>query len=133
MIKDNPKLVVRSVSTTLPWPSIIRLKTYIHVSRNSINLTRKNVLRRDNHKCAYCGRGDLPFTVDHILPKARGGKETWENLVAACIVCNNKKGDKTPEEANMSLRIKPHKPNHIMFILNSVSRIDESWKPYLFQ
>lgn len=133
IIKENPKLSVRSVTTVLPWPSVIRLKTYVRIPHSNINLTRKNILRRDNHKCAYCGRGDLAFTVDHIIPKAHGGKDTWENLVTACLPCNNRKGDRTPDEANMILKIKPHKPNHIMFILNSISRIDDNWKPYLFQ
>ena len=71
--------------------------------------------------------------MDHVVPKARGGKDTWENLVTACLPCNNKKGSKTLEEANMILKIKPYKPNYIMFILNSVSRVDETWRPYLFQ
>ncbi len=68
-----------------------------------------------------------------MLPKASGGKDTWDNLATACLPCNNKKGNRTPEAADMKLRIKPHKPNYIMFILNSVSRIDDNWRPYLFQ
>jgi len=133
LINENPKLVVRTVSHQYPWPSVIRLKSYIRVPYNNINLTRKNILRRDNHKCGYCGRGDLTFTIDHVIPKAKGGKDTWENLVTACLPCNNKKGNFSPEDVNMHLKIKPHKPNYLMFILNSVSRIDEQWRPYLFQ
>lgn len=95
-------------------------------------LTRKNVLRRDSFRCAYCGRGDLPLTVDHIIPKARGGQDTWENLVCACTVCNNKKGDRTLEESGFQLLVKPFVPSHIMFIKNFVSKLDENWKPYLF-
>jgi len=112
---------------------VIRLKSYIKVPYNNINLTRKNILRRDNHRCGYCGRGDLIFTIDHVIPKAKGGKDSWDNLVTACLPCNNKKGDRTPDEANMILRIKPLKPSYIMFILNSVSRIDDNWRSYLFQ
>jgi len=95
-------------------------------------LTRKNILRRDLYKCAYCGRGDLPLTIDHIVPKVKGGIDSWNNLVCACTFCNNKKGDQTPEEANLPLIIKPFKPSHIMFIKNVVGRLDESWKPYLY-
>jgi 5-methylcytosine-specific restriction endonuclease McrA len=95
-------------------------------------LTRKNILRREMYKCAYCGRGHLPLTIDHVIPKARGGIDSWENLVAACTVCNNKKGDRTPAEVNMQLRNKPYKPSHILFIKNSVAKIDENWKPYLY-
>ncbi len=89
-------------------------------------------MKRDGHKCAYCGRGDLPLTIDHVIPKSKGGDECWENLVAACLPCNNKKGDRTPEAANMQLRIRAYTPNHIMFIKNSAGRVDETWKPYLF-
>ena len=73
------------------------------------------------------------MTIDHIIPKARGGEDSWENLVAACLPCNNSKGDRSPKEAGIDLRVKPYSPNHIMFILNALGRIDEEWKPYLFQ
>jgi 5-methylcytosine-specific restriction endonuclease McrA len=95
-------------------------------------LTRRNILRRDLYKCAYCGRGDLRLTIDHIVPKARGGSDSWDNLISACTDCNNKKGDQTPEEANMQMKFKPFKPSHIMFIKNVVGKIDEKWKPYLY-
>ncbi len=132
LIERKSTLTLRTVSKTMPWPSVVRLKKYVKVPYANINLTRKNILRRDKHKCSYCGRGDLPLTIDHIIPKARGGKESWSNLTTACITCNNKKGNRTPEEANMQLKNKPYKPNYIMFILNSVSRVDEVWKKYLF-
>ncbi len=74
----------------------------------------------------------MPLTIDHVIPKARGGVDSWENLVAACIYCNNKKGDKTPSEANMNLLIKPFKPNHILFIKNAVGKLDENWKKFLY-
>ena len=95
-------------------------------------LTRKNILRRDSYKCAYCGRADITLTVDHVFPRARGGDESWENLITACTICNNRKGDRTPEEANMKLLFKPFKPSHILFIKNVVARLDERWKPYLY-
>ncbi|MEW6508356.1 MAG: HNH endonuclease [Bacteroidota bacterium] len=90
------------------------------------------MLKREGHKCAYCGRGDLPLTIDHVIPKSKGGDDSWENLVAACLPCNNRKGDRKPEEANMQLRIRAYTPNYIMFIKNTAGRVDESWKPYLF-
>jgi 5-methylcytosine-specific restriction endonuclease McrA len=67
-----------------------------------------------------------------VVPKARGGSDSWENLVAACTNCNNKKGDRTPDEANLSLLNKPFKPSHIMFIKNVVGKLDDNWKPYLY-
>lgn len=132
LIVDNQKRKIHTVSTIFPWPSVIRLNDFIRVPYKKIILTRRNILKRDNHKCGYCGRADLPLTIDHIIPKSKGGDDSWENLVAACLPCNNKKGDRTPEEARMSLRIKAYTPNHIMFLKNTVSKIDENWKPYLF-
>jgi 5-methylcytosine-specific restriction endonuclease McrA len=96
-----------------------------------IILSRKNILRRDNHKCQYCG-STVNLTVDHIIPKSKGGEDIWENLVTACIKCNNKKGDRTPEDAKMVLKVSPKKPSHITFIKNFLGNIDEDWKPYLY-
>ncbi|MCI0706814.1 MAG: HNH endonuclease [Ignavibacteriae bacterium] len=125
-------LHLHSVSATMPFPSVVRLGIYVRVPYKRIVLSRKNILRRDSHRCQYCGRADVPLTVDHILPKARGGDESWENLVCACVRCNNKKGDRTPHEAEMVLRRKPIRPNHVMFLRDFVGRVDEVWKPYLF-
>jgi 5-methylcytosine-specific restriction endonuclease McrA len=129
--KDNRK-TLRSINGNFPWPSIIRLSKYISVPYKNVVLSRKNILRRDVYKCSYCGRGDLPLTIDHIVPKAKGGIDSWENLVSACTKCNNKKGDRTPAEAGMHLMIRPFKPNHLLFIKNVVGKIDEVWKPYLY-
>lgn len=93
-----------------PWPSIIRLSRFVSVPYKKVVLTRKNIMRRDGYKCAYCGRGDLTLTIDHINPKARGGDDSCENLVSACTHCNNKKGDRTPVEAGMMLMVRPFKP-----------------------
>ena len=132
LLLDNKKKVIRTVSRTFPWPSVIRLNYFITVPYKKVVLTRKNILRRDAYKCAYCGRSDLPLTIDHIIPKAKGGSESWENLVCACTNCNNRKGGRTPEEANLRLTYKPFKPNHIMFIKTIVGKLDENWKPYLY-
>ncbi len=74
----------------------------------------------------------MPLTIDHIIPKARGGTDSWENLIAACTSCNNKKGDRTPIEANMKMLNRPYTPNHIIFIKNAVGKMDENWKQYLY-
>ncbi len=131
VLNDDSK-AIHSVSINYPWPSIIRLSRYIHVPYKKVVLTRKNILRRDGYKCGYCGRGDLTLTLDHIVPKARGGTDSWDNLVSACTKCNNKKGFRTPEEADMALLRKPYKPSHLMFIKNVVGKVDEKWKPYLY-
>jgi 5-methylcytosine-specific restriction endonuclease McrA len=132
MIAAADGKLVRSVSVTMPFPSIVRLSVYVRVPYKRIILSRKNILRRDAHRCQYCGRSDLPLTVDHVVPISRGGEDTWENLVCACVGCNNRKGDRTPEEADMALRRKPMRPNHVTFIRHFVGSLDERWKPYLF-
>lgn len=132
IIAKRDGLMIRSPSISLPFPSIIRLDKYVRVRYKQVMLSRKNILRRDNHKCQYCGRSDLSLTIDHVLPKSKGGQDTWENLVTACIKCNNKKGDRTLEDANMRLIRKPFKPSHIMFLKHFVGQVDERWKPYLF-
>ncbi|WP_456425464.1 HNH endonuclease [Rhodocaloribacter sp.] len=131
LVEALPERYLRSPSCRLPWPSIVRLKAYVTVPYKRILLSRKNVLRRDRFRCQYCGSRDR-LTIDHILPKSRGGPDSWENLVAACVPCNNRKGNRTPEEARMTLRRKPFRPSHIMFIRDYVGTVDETWKPYLF-
>ena len=123
---------VHSVSMAMPFPSIVRLSVFVRVPFKKIILSRKNILRRDAHRCLFCGRADIPLTIDHVLPISRGGEDTWENLVCACVRCNNKKGDRTPDEAMMPLRRKPMRPNHVTFIRHFVGTLDERWKPYLF-
>lgn len=132
LVRDDKRKMLRTVNRNFPWPSIIRLSFFVRVPYKRVVLTRKNILRRDNYKCAYCGRSDLPLTIDHILPKAKGGTDSWENLICACTLCNNKKGDRTPVEASMELLYRPFKPSHIMFIKNVVGKLDENWKPYLY-
>jgi 5-methylcytosine-specific restriction endonuclease McrA len=127
---DGKKL--RSVYTSMPYPSIVRLSVYIRLPYKKIVLSHKNILRRDSHVCQYCGKTESMLTVDHVIPKAKGGPETWENLVAACVSCNNKKGDRTLHEAQMKLLRKPIRPNHVMFIRHFVGTVDDHWKPYLF-
>ncbi len=132
LIAAKDGLELHSVTMTMAFPSIVRLAVYVRVPFKKIILSRKNILRRDGHRCLYCGRGDVPLTVDHVLPLSRGGEETWENLVSACVKCNNKKGDRTPEEAHMLVRRRPMRPNHVTFISHFVGTLDDRWKPYLF-
>jgi len=132
IIENHDNMMVHSINVSLPLPSIVRLTRYISVPRKRIVLSRKNIIKRDNHQCQYCGTHAGFFTVDHIIPKDRGGEDTWENLVCACTKCNNKKGNRTPDEAGMILLKKPQKPNHIFFIRYFIGKLDNSWKPYLF-
>jgi len=131
LVEALPGHFMRSPSTSFPWPSIVRLKMYVRVPYRRIMLSRKNILRRDGFRCQYCGNRDQ-LTVDHVVPKSRGGKDTWKNLVTACTSCNNKKGSRTPEEARMPLRRQPFRPSHVMFIRDYVGTVEDTWKPYLF-
>lgn len=131
LVHAEPERHVRSARNAHPWPSIVRLKVYAHVPYKKIMLTRRNVLRRDRNRCQYCGATDR-LTLDHVLPRSRGGRDTWENLVTACMPCNNRKGNRTPEEANMPLPRPPFRPSHVMFIRNIIGQLDDTWKPYLF-
>lgn len=131
LVESETGRFVRSPNLQIPWPSIVRLKAYIRVPYKKIMITRKNILRRDRHRCQYCNSRDQ-LTIDHVFPKSRGGKDTWENLVAACIPCNNRKGNQTPAEAVMKLSRKPFRPSYVMYIRDFVGSLDDTWKPYLF-
>lgn len=103
---------IRSKNLNLPFPKIIRLLQYVivkHRANRTARLSKKGVLQRDNFTCAYCaGEAD---TVDHVFPQSRGGGNTWENMAACCKSCNQRKADRTPEEAGMRLRWHPYKPD----------------------
>lgn len=126
--EDNP---LRSEVKDYKRPTIIRLLRYIYLPFKKVKLNRHSVYRRDNHKCIYCGSPNN-LTLDHVLPKSRGGKNTWKNLVACCFNCNTEKGDKTPEEAGMTMTHKPYVPTYMEFIERMCGKINEEWKSYLF-
>ncbi|MBD3225164.1 MAG: HNH endonuclease [Caldithrix sp.] len=123
---------VHSISITMPYPSVIRLHSYIHRPYKRVILNRKNIIRRDSNVCQYCGKNSRPMTIDHIKPKCYGGKDTWENLVCACVPCNTKKGNRTPEQADMHLLRQPKRPSHLFFLKALIGNPHTSWKPYLF-
>ena len=104
--------LVRSPNSTFELPAVIRVLKIVKKSRRkSIAFNRKNILRRDNYKCQYCGDIDNALTVDHIHPKSRGGESSWVNVVIACKPCNLKKGDQTLTEKGMLLIKRPFKPD----------------------
>jgi 5-methylcytosine-specific restriction endonuclease McrA len=131
MIETADGLRVRTVTNSYALPSVVRLWQYRKVPYKRIMLTRKNIHVRDNNTCQYCGMNKGPLTVDHVVPKNMGGTDSWENLVCACSRCNNKKGDRTPEQAGMRLLKRPMRPTFITFIQRHVS-IADPWRPYLF-
>ncbi len=131
-VVEERAATIHSFSLNLALPSIVRLCLYIKAPKREIPLTRKNILRRDGFQCQYCGSKDIPLTTDHIIPRSRGGRDRWENLVCACIVCNNKKGNRTPRQADLLLMKKPRKPHRFAYIKFYSSIPDRRWRPYLF-
>ena len=123
---------IRSVSAVFPVPSVVRLDFYIRVPPKQFTLSNRNILKRDSFQCQYCGTTSGPMTVDHVLPKTRGGSDSWENMVCACLKCNNRKGDRAPEQAGVKLARRPRRPNHVTFIRRFVGVPDQRWRPYLF-
>lgn len=111
-------------------PAVILLTRYVRVpGGRHIPVTRRGVLRRDLHRCAYCAK--VATTIDHILPRSRGGGDSWENLVACCLRCNNAKGDRTPQEMGWELRVAACPPRGMQWMVRGADRTDPRWEPYL--
>ena len=91
-------------------PTVIRLRHYVRVPYKPLPLTRRNLFHRDGHRCQYCGTSSDQLSVDHVVPRSRGGLDTWENVTTACLPCNVRKGNRTPREAGMPLARQPHRP-----------------------
>ncbi|MBC7723524.1 MAG: HNH endonuclease [Burkholderiaceae bacterium] len=111
-------------------PSVILLRRYVRIPSNRrVPVSRRGVLRRDGQHCAYCG--NTATTIDHVLPRSRGGADSWENLVACCLKCNNKKSDRTPAEMGWTLRVRPKPPHGTSWIVRGVERAQPQWEEYL--
>ena len=111
-------------------PAVILLTRYVRVpGSRRVPVTRRGVLRRDGHRCAYCGKSAA--TIDHVLPRSRGGADSWENLVACCLRCNNIKGDRTPQEMSWNLRMTPRPPHGMTWLVRGVERALPDWEEYL--
>jgi len=107
---------VRSPSVCFHAPSVIRMLYQVRRPMPELKLTRKSIFARDNHTCQYCGRSDVPLTIDHVVPRARKGGTDWANLVTCCIKCNNLKGDRAPKEAGLRLLRQPRRPRYRPYI-----------------
>jgi 5-methylcytosine-specific restriction endonuclease McrA len=128
---------VSSASRTFALPAVLRLKQYIRrpYLALSVRLSRQNIFLRDNHICQYCNQkfSDKKLTIDHVVPLSKGGRHEWTNVVTACSRCNNVKGDKTPEKANLKLLSRPEKPrwlpNRDLDLEGNL--LPHAWRPYL--
>jgi 5-methylcytosine-specific restriction endonuclease McrA len=136
VMQEQARFALRSVSASLPAPSVIRLVHYIHLPYRKKLASKNNILIRDRFVCQYCGKPlrSQEVTLDHIVPKSRGGESNWENLAACCPACNVRKGSKLPEEAGLTLIKDPRKGStyHFIHLLRHYGSVDEQWRKYLF-
>jgi len=130
VLEGSADAKVHSANNEFELPSVILLSRYVRIpgSRN-IPVSRRGVLRRDGHRCAYCKRS--ANTIDHVQPKSRGGSDSWENLVACCLRCNNKKGDKTLAEIGWELNYTPKMPHGSAWNVRGAERVEPQWENYL--
>lgn len=134
ILMNHPDAYFKTVNTDNKYhkPSIIRVDHFIRVDYQRVPLTKENVFRRDDHKCVYCGENRRQLlTLDHVLPRARNGKDTWENLVTACRSCNSEKGHLLLEEWGKP-DPKPARPHHLLLIQKNQIVVPDEWRPYLF-
>lgn len=138
LLKEKAKIVeqaeheLHSATRSICRPVVIRLATYVRIPRDTHRrkITRRAVFARDAWTCQYCGsRSQL--TVDHVIPRSKGGSSTWNNIVAACAPCNRRKGDLLPRQVGMRLARPPRTPNPNVFIQVASPTIPASWRRYL--
>ncbi len=128
----NGRGVIHTVSASYPRPSIIRLDKMIRRPRPAVRLSKREVLRRDDYTCQYCGQKISYLTIDHVVPRHLGGRHSWENLVAACPTCNHRKGGRTLDQAQMHL-LRPARepPASAEYLFGRHLRENEDWLPFI--
>lgn len=140
LLKDKAEILeaadqeIRAASCAIPVPLVIRLVYYVRVPRRvTIPVSRRTVLMRDRYTCQYCGAhpAKANLTIDHIIPKVRGGRTSWENVVCACKACNLRKGAKTLEQANMRLRSQPGPPRYVALVWLAGEPSHDAWNKYI--
>jgi 5-methylcytosine-specific restriction endonuclease McrA len=123
---------LHSATDTYPWPHVIRLITYVRVPRAvQRKISRRALFARDGWRCVYCGTASGRLTLDHVVPRSRGGDSIWENVVTSCAPCNLRKGNRSLEESGLQLRTRPKAPAPVLFIRLAAPRIPHGWRPYL--
>jgi 5-methylcytosine-specific restriction endonuclease McrA len=123
---------LRSASDTYAWPHVIRLVQYVRVPRAvQRKISRRALFARDGWRCVYCGSSSGRLTLDHVVPRSKGGESIWENVVTACAPCNLRKGDRSLEESGLALSSLPKPPAPVLFIRLAAQRIPQRWQPYL--
>ncbi|HZU87174.1 MAG TPA: HNH endonuclease [Anaerolineaceae bacterium] len=128
----NGRGEVRAASRSYPRPSVIRLSKMIHRPHLNVPLNRREVFRRDNYTCQYCGKHTLDLTIDHVIPRHLGGPHLWTNVVAACPACNHRKGGRTLEESGMRLGHQPKEPpSSALYVFGRLLDQNYEWANFL--
>lgn len=128
----NGRGIIRTVNMDFPKPSIIRLQYMVRCPHPEVHLTRKEIFRRDNYTCQYCGKKSEELTIDHVIPKHLGGNHSWDNVVTACARCNHLKGGRTLEMTNMHLHCSPQSPpTSAEYIFQRHLIQNNEWEPFL--
>ena len=131
-IIQNGRGVLRTPSRTYERPSVIRLRYMVHRPRPHVRLCKREIFRRDGYRCQYCGRPSAHMTLDHVVPRHRGGAYAWENLVSACPQCNRRKGHLPLQDAGMHLRSRPAEPAPTaLYLYGQYLRHNQEWTEYL--
>jgi 5-methylcytosine-specific restriction endonuclease McrA len=131
---ETDSTVFRAERVAIRMPTVLRLNHHVRRPTPVLRISRKAVFARDDHTCQYCGARNVPLTLDHVIPRERGGNTDWANLVCSCTKCNNRKGNQTPEEAGLRLRRKPFRPKFIPYISYTkflAAAGNPMWRPYL--
>jgi len=136
VVEETTETLMHSLNMSFAVPSVIRLIRYIIIPQKNVHLNRKNIILRDKHTCQYCGKEykSEDLTVDHVVPRAIGGPTAWDNVVACCKRCNNRKADRPPRESGMKLIKKPEMPKRIVYlhIVRYMGRDIDQWKKYIY-
>jgi 5-methylcytosine-specific restriction endonuclease McrA len=128
----NGRGYVRTVRLSVPRPSVIRLDRMVRRPRPKVRLTKRELFRRDGFACQYCGQRATHLTIDHVVPRHRGGEHVWTNLVTACSSCNLRKGGRTVNEARLSLQRQPWEPQATTaYLFGPMIESNQEWRPYL--
>jgi 5-methylcytosine-specific restriction endonuclease McrA len=128
---EELKQPLRSATSTFPWPHVIRLLHFVRVPRAvKRKISRRALFARDDHRCVYCGSASR-LTLDHVVPRSRGGDSVWENVVTSCAPCNLRKGNRLLHEVEMRMLVTPRAPTPALFVTLSAPRVPDRWQPYL--
>jgi 5-methylcytosine-specific restriction endonuclease McrA len=133
-VVETDSKVYRSERMTFELPTVVRLNHHVRRPMPMLRVSRKSVFARDNHICQYCGARNVPLTIDHVVPRERSGGDEWTNLVCCCTKCNNKKGNRMPDEAGMRIRRHPFRPKLLPYISYTkflAAAANPAWRQYL--